>query len=218
MSFGRPSSCQPITQDPVSKYGHQRARHRRRRCPRARCSSTRPDSPARPSSATGIMGGVAQVDPDQLAALRHLRAAFGPSRSSRSSTAPPTRTRRMPRRRWSPGSTAHGEPGGGRTALPALLVDAMDSGRRRRPARHAGPYAARTPSSTCGCPSSATIKYGCQRVQAALGYTDTGTNAGTNRAQIPAHGRTRPDLVGHTTRPLTLVLAGQRPCCAGGGW
>jgi hypothetical protein len=28
------------------------------------------------------------------------------------------------------------------------------------------------------------------------------------------HSRTRPDLVGHTTRPLTFIRTGQRPCCA----
>ena len=46
----------------------------------------------------------------------------------------------------------------------------------------------------------------------------TNRDAGTNRAQIPAHSRTRPDLVGQTTRPLTFISAGQRPCCRGGGW
>jgi hypothetical protein len=46
----------------------------------------------------------------------------------------------------------------------------------------------------------------------------TYTGAGTNRAQMPAHSRTRLDPVGHTTRPLTLIAAGQRPYCADGGW
>jgi len=56
-----------------------------------------------------------------------------------------------------------------------------------------------------------------QRVQAALGHgvTDIATDAGTNRAQIPAHSRPQPDLVGHATRPLTLIPTGQRPCCTG---
>jgi hypothetical protein len=49
-------------------------------------------------------------------------------------------------------------------------------------------------------------------------HTDTAMDAGTNRAQMLAHGRTWPDSVGHATRPLTFVPAGQRPCCAGGGW
>jgi ABC-type cobalamin/Fe3+-siderophores transport system ATPase subunit len=48
----------------------------------------------------------------------------------------------------------------------------------------------------------------------ALG-TPTPTNEDTRWTQIPAHSRTRPDLAGHTTRPLTLVPAGQRPCGAG---
>jgi hypothetical protein len=52
-----------------------------------------------------------------------------------------------------------------------------------------------------------------QRVQAAPGHadTDTATDAGTQRAQMLAHGRTWPDATGHTTRPLTIIRAGQGP-------
>ena len=57
-----------------------------------------------------------------------------------------------------------------------------------------------------------------QRVQAALGHADIDRNVDTRWTQIPAHSRTRPDLVGLTRRPLTLIRPGQRPCWAGGGW
>ena len=57
-----------------------------------------------------------------------------------------------------------------------------------------------------------------QCVQASLGHADTYRNVDTRWTQMLAHSRGRPDLVGHTTRPLTFVPAGQRPYCAGGGW
>ncbi len=38
--------------------------------------------------------------------------------------------------------------------------------------------------------NGATIECGCQRVQAALGYTDTATAAGTERAHALAYSRT----------------------------
>ena len=40
-----------------------------------------------------------------------------------------------------------------------------------------------------------------RRVQAALGHADADRNVDTRWTQIPAHSRTWPDAVGHTTRP-----------------
>jgi hypothetical protein len=54
--------------------------------------------------------------------------------------------------------------------------------------------------------------------EASLEHADTDRNVDTRWTQIPAHSRTRPDPIGHTTRPLTLISPGQKPCCAGGGW